>query len=425
MTTSCFSTEEAERLRRETPAWGRYAHFAHGSASLPPAAVFAAQHEWIETERQLGSHRAADCHAEALADVKPSVGRLVNAKPYQIALLDSASRSWSTAMSAVLNAGRPVHVITTDLEYGANAIYLLLASKRGALSFTVLSVRTSEVPLLKQISQALDATPLHLTPVVSLPVVSTAWGQEVVHEGISPEIARLVRERDGFFFLDASHAVGQLPVDVEALGCDVLVFPARKWLRGPKGIGVLCLSDRALSRFGAAESTDAAAARWSGSGYAQPHSDARRFEGYEFNPGLRLALKAACDYAMAIGPARIRSQNRDVRSRLTATLTTRLGWAPLETSGSDATALLTFRVPEVERVIGHFVGKLWNLGINVSVVTPQHALWSLASIGAQALLRLTPHYMTGADEIDRLATALAAAGREPDAEQPSVMEPIA
>ncbi|MBC8055790.1 MAG: aminotransferase class V-fold PLP-dependent enzyme, partial [Rhizobiales bacterium] len=248
--------------------------------------MFAAQLTWIDTESRLGSHRAADHHAEALADVKASVGRLVNAQPHQIALLDSASRSWSTAMGAALNAGRPVHVITTDLEYGANAICLLLAAKRGALTFSVLPVRTATVPLSQQVAEAIDATPRHLTPIVSLPLVSAAWGLDIVRGDIGRVVARIVRERDGYFFVDASHAVGQVPVDAE--GCDAMVFPARKWLRGPKGVGVLCLSDRALAQFGSPDSTDAAAARWLTATQAQPHSDARRFEGYEFNPGLRL-----------------------------------------------------------------------------------------------------------------------------------------
>lgn len=406
MSSAGFSVAELDRLRNETPAWGRFAHFAHGSASLPPALVFAAQLTWIDTESRLGSHRAADHHAEALADVKASVGRLVNAQPHQIALLDSASRSWSTAMGAALNAGRPVHVITTDLEYGANVICLLGAAKRGALSFSVLPVRTSPVRLSQQVAEALEAIPRHLTPIVSLPSVSAAWGIECVTGEIGQAVASLVRERDGYFFLDASHAVGQVPVDVMALGCDVMVFPSRKWLRGPKGVGVLCLSDWALSRFGAADSTDAAAARWSTSTQAHPHSDARRFEGYEFNPGLRLALRAACDYAVAAGPHRIAAHDRQVRSTLAAALTGRLGWEALERDASNATALMTYRVPYAEHGMGAFVGKLWKAGVNVSVVTPQHALWALESLGEQALLRLTPHYLTDDSEIERLVGAL-------------------
>jgi selenocysteine lyase/cysteine desulfurase len=412
VTANGFSLAELDRLRGETPAWGRYAHFAHGSASLPPASVFDAQENWIEAERRLGSHRAADHHGEALADVKASVARLVNAQPYRIALLDSASRSWSTAMSAVINRDRPVHVIATDLEYGANAIYLLLAAKRNRLTFSVLPTRAATMPLSQQVTQALDRVPRHRTPVVALALVSAAWGIESVNGDTARDIARQVRERDGFFFLDASHAVGQLPVDMSALACDAMVFPSRKWLRGPKGVGVLCLSDRALTQFGSADSTDVAAARWSSAVKAQPHADARRFEGYEFNPGLRLALKAACDYALATGLDRIAAQNRQVRAALVSTLCDRLGWRSLEGDANDATALTTYHLPLAEGSIGMLVEQLWRAGVNVSDVTSQHALWALEPLGTQALLRLTPHYLTDQSEIERLASALDSAARQ-------------
>lgn len=401
-----FSAKEVARLRADTPAAGRYAHFAHGSASLPPTPVFAALQDWIDTERRLGSHRAADHHAEGLAEVKSSVGQLVNAQPYQIALLDSASRAWSNAMSGMLNAGRPVHIITTDLEYGANAIYLLLASRRRGLTFSVLPVRRAKVPLLQQVTEALDAVPSQSTPVISLASVSTAWGVEIVCGEIGSAIARMVQDRNGFFFLDASHAVGQLPVDMQKLGCDAMVFPARKWLRGPKGVGVLCLSDRALAGFGSIDATDVAAARWSRPLQAQAHSDARRFEGYEFNPGLRLALKAACDYAATLGPVRIKAQNQIVRSAVEKALDHRFGWRSLEDGTDRATALMTYPLPYGDASAGEIVRHLWGAGVNVSMVTSQHALWALHSVGAPALMRLTPHYITDESEIERLLAAL-------------------
>jgi selenocysteine lyase/cysteine desulfurase len=69
---------------------------------------------------------------------------------------------------------------------------------------------------------------------------------------------------------------------------------------------------------------------------------------------------------------------------------------------------MTYRVPDVEHAVGEFGGKLWKAGVNVSVVTSQHAFWALESLGAQALLRLTPHYLTHESEIEQLAGALEA-----------------
>jgi cysteine desulfurase/selenocysteine lyase len=393
------------RLRRDTPAWGRHAHFAHGSASLPPDAVYAAWQAWLDTERQMGALRAAEHHADALQGVRASVARLVNAQAHQIAFLDSASHAWSAAMSATLTTAQPVHVITTQDEYGANALALTTAAQRGRLGFSVMSSRPAQRSFLERLDDELQRVADTHMLVVSLPVVPTAWGVATPLEGV----AQRVHARGGLLLLDASHAVGQLPVDVHALVCDMLVFPSRKWLRGPKGLGVLCLSDRALARLGVPDTIDVAGARWVSERRMQPHADARRFEGNEFQPGLRLALGAASDYALAVGPARIAGRNAQVRAMVARTLEARFGWQPLEAGHDHASALMTYALPAAAGDADAFVRRLWEAGVNASVVGSQHARWALEAMGEQAVLRLTPHYLTDEDELERLALGLEAA----------------
>lgn len=95
-----FGADELLRLRRETPAWGSYAHFAHGSASLPPQVLYDALDSWLEAERRWGVQRAAEHFAEPLLAVRDSVARVLGTQPRHIALLDCASRAWSVAFAA-------------------------------------------------------------------------------------------------------------------------------------------------------------------------------------------------------------------------------------------------------------------------------------------------------------------------------------
>nr|WP_275406540.1 aminotransferase class V-fold PLP-dependent enzyme [Pseudomonas aeruginosa] len=237
------------------------------------------------------------------------------------------------------------------------------------------------------------------TPLLSLSAVPTGHGAATALEGV----AERIRAHDGLFFLDASHAVGQLPLAVEAIGCDVLVFPPRKWLRGPKGLGVLYLGERALERLALPDGLDVGGAQWSDAFALQARDDARRFECSEFNPGLRLALKASCDYLLQTDVRRIARRNRQLRERIAQQLYRRLGWTPLE-QGPHASALMTYAAPELSGE--QWLKRLHARGVNASYIGPQYARWALREQALPGVLRLTPHYLTDDGEIERLCEAL-------------------
>src|SRR5207245_1723252 len=103
--------------------------------------------------------------------------------------------------------------------------------------------------------------------------------------------------------LDACQAVGQLAVDVDELKCDFLGGTARKFLRGPRGIGFLYVSDRMLERGAFPLFLDMRGADWTDPDAFRLADGARRFENWEFAYALVAGLGAAARYSLAVGSA--------------------------------------------------------------------------------------------------------------------------
>ena len=112
-------------------------------------------------------------------------------------------------------------------------------------------------------------------------------------------VGELCRSHGVFYVLDACQSVGQVPIDVKAIGCDVLSATSRKYLRGPRGVGLLYVGERALERC-EPPFLDLHAATWTTDTTYEIRADAKRFENWETNVAAKLGLGAAVDYALGL-----------------------------------------------------------------------------------------------------------------------------
>lgn len=389
-----LSAAELHLLRSRTPAAAAHLHFNHASASLPDASVFEAQRAFLDVEATIGTHRAAQKMADELASVHAVVGQLVNVEAWQVALTHSASHGWAGALSALTSRG-PVQLFVSRNEWAANLMNMAL---QPGLVRTMLP-SPEEGSWVDVVTTALETRDRHLTPLVSLPLVSSHSG--VVHDLTG--VAQAVRQAGGWLFVDASQAVGQIDVDATALGTDVLVFPARKWLRGPRGIGVAAYSARALAELGAPYPMDIHGTRLTPpqDGLAIVHAPAAsRFQGYEHHPGLRLGLKAAAKLLLETGKLRVQHRIALLAKRLRRGLAEIDGVRLLDAGGAGLVCV------GLERA-GHeaVAQRLWDAGASAAVVTSRYA--PLALSGSQSVLRFSPHVVTLESEVDDLVELVA------------------
>lgn len=388
---------EVDRLRAETPGCAEVAHFNHAGSSLMPQPVLDALLGHLDREARIGGYEAEDEAAERIGAVYASIAGLIGAAPDEIAIVENATRAWDMAFYAIpLDPGD--RILTSVAEYGSNALAFLQVAARG--------VRVEVVPNDADGQLSVEALVGMLDDRVRLVAVT----HMPTNGGLlqpAAAIGRLAREAGALFLLDACQTVGQLPIDVEAVGCDILSATSRKFLRGPRGVGFLyvrrSLIDRLTPPF-----LDIRAAEWTAPTAFALHPTARRFENWESNVAGKLGLGAAVDYAQALGLnaiwARVRAQAARLRERLAA-----IPGVAVRDLGAVKGGIVTFTVAGVEPAAVQTA--LRAEAINVSVSGASSTRWDMEARGLVGLVRASVHYLTTDEEILRLADAVARQAR--------------
>lgn len=281
-----------EQLRADTPAVAQLIHFNNAGAALMPAPVIETMTRHIQLEASLGGYEAAGRQSADLENVYGAIGRLINAQPDEIAVIENATRAWDMAFySLPLQPGDVV--LTSTTEYAGNYIpYLQIKPRRGIEIRVIPNDEHGQVSLSALTTMLEDDR----VALISLPVIATNGGPVQPIE----QIGALARSAGVLFLLDACQGVGQMPIDVQKIGCHMLAATSRKYLRGPRGMGFLYV-ERSLCQNLEPAFLDLHAAALQSADTFTIRADARRFENWECNVAAKLGLGAAVEYALAQG----------------------------------------------------------------------------------------------------------------------------
>ncbi|WP_119727925.1 aminotransferase class V-fold PLP-dependent enzyme [Thermomonospora amylolytica] len=388
---------DLDRIREQTPGCREVVHLNNAGAALQPAPVSETVRRHLELEDRIGGYEAADAAEEALDESYSVLARLVGADPDEIAFVENATRAWDMAFYSI--PFRPgERILTTTSEYASNALGFLQAAQRHGAVVEVVPDDGHGQICLDSLARMLADGNVRLVAINHVPT----------HDGLinpAAEVGKLAREAGALYLLDACQSVGQLVVDVREIGCDLLSATGRKFLRGPRGTGLL-YARREVARELVPPFIDLRSADWTGPDAYELRPDARRFENWERFVAGQLGLAAAASYAMDIGLAAIEERTLALAARLRAGLAEIPG-VTVHDRGERRSGIVAFTHETVAapRIVAALAAAPRRINVRVAEQTYRY------DAGARPPLRVrvSPHYYNTEDEIDLAVAAVATA----------------
>jgi cysteine desulfurase / selenocysteine lyase len=383
------------RLRTETPAAAEVAHFNHAGDSPSPRPVLDVVQAHLEREALIGGYEAEDEAAERVEGVYASIGRLLNASVEEIAIVENATRAWDMVFYAIPFAPGD-RILTSASEYGSNAIaFIQVAERTGALVEVVPNDEHGQL------------SPAALAEMLDDRVKLVAVSHMPTNGGLvqpAAAIGRLVQGAGAFYLLDACQTAGQLPIDVDEVGCDALTATSRKYLRGPRGVGFLYVRRSRIEEL-VPPFLDIRAATWVARDRFEIRPDARRFENWESAVAAKLGLGRAVDYALDLGIDAIWPRVERLAASLRRLLAALPGVA-VHDLGQTKGGIVTFTIEGLPAA--EVVSALKADRINTSVSSIDSTRYDMEARGLDDVVRASVHYVTTDDEVQRLVDAVAA-----------------
>jgi selenocysteine lyase/cysteine desulfurase len=383
-------------LRAETPGCAYRLHLNNAGAALLAQPTLDAMIGHLRLETEIGGYEAAAAAQDEIDAVYADIARLLGGRADEVALFDNATHAWNAAFYSV-PLGPGDRILTGHAEYGSNVLaYWQVARRTGAEVVVVPNDRHGQLDTTALAGLVDDRVKL-----IGVSHVPTSGGL------VNPaaEIGRIARDAGVLFLLDATQSVGQFPVDVNVIGCDLLTATGRKFLRGPRGTGFLWVRSGALERLSPFVA-EISSATWDDARGFSWADGARRFGSWENSYVNILGLGAAVRQAFRLGTDAIGQRTAMLGARLRGQLD-ELAGVSTHDLGQVRCAIVTARVEGMPAA--DVAAALSRAGVNVTTTVAGHNL--LDDRAVHPLVRLSPHYYNTEEELDRATDLVAAIAR--------------
>jgi selenocysteine lyase/cysteine desulfurase len=322
----------------------------------------------------------ADFGQAEQADLKQRFAALINARPNEIAFVQSTSDAENIVVSGMDLVRRGGNIVIDELHF-ISSMYMYKSLEAKGLELRVVKHRNWAIDI-RDVEKAVD----HNTRLLSLALVSNVNGY--LHD--AKAVVEVAHRSGAYVYADIVQAVGAIPVDVRALGLDFAGTATYKWLMGERGFGYLYVREdlqdsvvpstryghRQVARF------DRMALTW------ERVPGAARYETGTFPNALAVCSHASLKYLEDLGPANIRAHARELTGRLQKELPP-AGYPSLTPEGNE-TPIVAFQLRDAEAT----AARLKAAGIAATIVRDEQRL------------RLSVSVFNTHEDIDRIVRAL-------------------
>lgn len=382
-----------QQARADTPGCEHVLHFNNAGAGLMPRPVLEAQLAHLQLEAQIGGYEAAHQAHEQIENSYQAAARLINARPEEIAVVENATVAWQMAYGAI-PFQRGDLILTGQASYVSDFLNFLLTAERTGATIEVVPNDAQGQINIYALQEMMDER----VKLIALTHIPTNGGLVNPAEAVG----QIARQWNCWYLLDACQSVGQYPVDVQKIGCDLLSTTGRKFLRGPRGVGFLYVRQERITEL-TPPFIDLHSAEWVGSHTYKIREDARRFENWENNYAAKIGLGVAIDYALQWGIDPIWQR----LSALAAQLRQQLAQIPgveVHDLGETKGGIVTFTLKN--REAAEIQQKLGAQKMNTSVSAPNSTLLDAQARGLRPMVRASVHYYNTEEEIGRFCEAV-------------------
>lgn len=213
------------------------------SASLGPVSGRSKRYlaDYVEAWETMGAPEPVwfDYIFPGIARLKGQIGQLIGAPPAQLAVMLNVSHSISSIASALDFSGERNRIVLSELDFPTGGHIWLAQRRRGAEVVFLPSRDGLTVPPEDYIAEIDERT--------ALVCLNRVFYRSSALLDVAP-ICAAARAAGALSLIDDYHGAGTVPIDVQAIGCDLYTAGVLKWLCGGPGLSFLYAREDVLPR---------------------------------------------------------------------------------------------------------------------------------------------------------------------------------